>query len=83
MGITNSLRSIQSHLEKNFVNLVIGSNELCPSMVILLRVSFDGFGTTKCGSSGDGLGSLGLGYCHLSVILLKQKLQQGNDYVSY
>ena len=52
-------------------------------MVILLHASFDGFGTTKCGSSGDGLGCLGLGYCHLSVILLKQKLQQGNDYVSY
>jgi hypothetical protein len=43
----------------------------------------EGFGTTKCGSSGDGLGSLGLGYCHLSVILLKQKLQQRNHYVSY
>ncbi|MFL2748905.1 MAG: hypothetical protein ACJ0DI_05365 [bacterium] len=43
----------------------------------------EGFGTTKCGSLGDGFGSLGLGYCHLPVILLKQKLQQGNDYVSY
>ena len=83
MGITNSFRSIQSHLEKNFVNLLIGSNELCTPMVIHLRVSFDGFGKTKCGSSGDGLNSLELGYCHLSVILLKQKLQQGNDYVSY
>ena len=83
MGITNSFRSIQSHLEKNFVNLVIGSNELCQPMVILLRSSFDGFGTTKCGSLGDGFGSLGLGYCHLSVILMKQKLQQANDYVSY
>jgi len=62
---------------------VIGSNELCPSMVILFHASFDGFGTTKCGSSEDGFGSLGLGYCHLSLILLKQKLQQGNDYVSY
>jgi len=52
-------------------------------MVILFHASFDGFGTTKCRSFGDGFGSLGLGYCHLSLILLKQKLQQGNDYVSY
>ena len=83
MGINKSFRSLQSYLEKNFVNLLIGSDELCPPFVILLRASFNRFGTTKCGSSGDGLGCLGLGYCHLSVILLKQKHQQGNDYVSY